>query len=132
MKKIIKDFEYVAIDFTIVLLIYSLINVRLSIGNMYVLELFGVVVTAFVIWNLVGKIRFKSYIGFWAAEYAAMYVLIIAGGLALKWYDFTVRNMVIISIEFLLTMGVITYVIVRKEKIECEEINELIKERGLI
>ena len=132
MKKIIKDFEYVAIDFTIVLLIYSLINVRFSIGNMYVLELFGMVVAAFVIWNLVGKIRFKSYIGFWMAEYAAMYVLIIAGGLALKWYYFTVRNMVIISIEFLLTMGVITYVIVRKEKIECEEINEMIKERGLI
>ncbi len=131
MKKIIKDFQYVAIDFTIVLLIYSLINVRFSIGNMYVLELFGVVVAAYIIWNLVGKIRFKSYIVFWAGEYVAMYILIIAGGLALKWYDFTVRNMMVISGEFLLTMGVITYVLVRKEKIECEEINELIRERGL-
>lgn len=131
MKKIIKDFEYVAIDFTVVLLIYSLINVRFSIGNMYVLELFGVVVAAFVIWNLVGKIRFKSYIGFWMAEYAAMYVLIIVGGLALKWYDFAVRNMVVISGEFIVTMAVITYVLVKKEKIECDEINELIKERGL-
>lgn len=131
MKKIIKDFEYVAIDFTLVLLIYSLINVRFSIGNMYVLELFGVVVAAFVIWNLVGKIRFKSYIGFWMAEYAAMYVLIIVGGLALKWYDFAVRNMVVISGEFVVTMAVITYVLVKKEKIECDEINELIKERGL-
>lgn len=131
MKKIIKDFEYVAIDFTLVLLIYSLINVRFSIGNMYVLELFGVVVAAFVIWNLVGKIRFKSYIGFWMAEYAAMYVLIIVGGLALKWYDFAVRNMVVISGEFIVTMAVITYVLVKKEKIECDEINELIKERGL-
>lgn len=131
MKKIIKDFEYVAIDFTVVLLIYSLINVRFSIGNMYVLELFGVVVAAFVIWNLVGKIRFKSYIGFWMAEYAAMYVLIIVGGLALKWYDFAVRNMVVISGEFVVTMAVITYVLVKKEKIECDEINELIKERGL-
>lgn len=120
-----------AIDFTVVLLIYSLINVRFSIGNMYVLELFGVVVAAFVIWNLVGKIRFKSYIGFWMAEYAAMYVLIIVGGLALKWYDFAVRNMVVISGEFVVTMAVITYVLVKKEKIECDEINELIKERGL-
>ena len=84
---------------------------------------------AYIIWNLVGKIRFKSYIGFGAGEYVAMYVLVIVGGLALEWYDFTVSNMVIISIEFLLTMGVITYMIVRKEKIECEEINELIKER---
>lgn len=131
MKKIIKDFQYVAIDFTVVLLIYSLINIRLFIGNMYVLELFGMVVAAYIIWNLVGKIKFKSYIGFWAAEYAAMYVLIIVGGLVLKWYDFTVRNMMIISGEFLLTMGVITYVLVRKEKIECDEINELIRERGL-
>ena len=131
MKKIIKGFQYVAIDFTVVLLIYSLINVRFSIGNMYVLELFGVVMVAFVIWNLVGKIRFKSYIGFWMAEYAAMYVLIIVGGLALKWYDFTVWNIVVISGEFIVTMGVITYVLVKKEKIECDEINELINERGL-
>ena len=46
MKTIIKNFEYVAIDFTLVLLIYSIINIKFYTGNVYILELFGVVAAA--------------------------------------------------------------------------------------
>ena len=37
MKTIIKNFEYVAIDFTLVLLIYSIINIKFYTGNVYIL-----------------------------------------------------------------------------------------------
>ena len=38
-------------------------------------------------------------------------------------------NVIILSIEFIVTIAVITYVLVKKERIECDEINELINER---
>ena len=125
MKTIIKNFEYVAIDFTLVLLISSIINT----GNVYILELFGIVAAAVCIWNIIGKINFKSYIGFYSIEYLAMYAVTIGGVFALKWYDFTMSNVIILSIEFIVTIAVITYVLVKKERIECDEINELINER---
>ena len=125
MKTIIKNFEYVAIDFTLVLLIYSIINIKFYTGNV----LFGVVAAAVCIWNIIGKINFKSYIGFFSIEYLAMYAVTIGGVFALKWYDFTMSNVIILSIEFIVTIAVITYVLVKKERIECDEINELINER---
>ena len=57
MKTIIKNFEYVAIDFTLVLLIYSIINIKFYTGNVYILELFGIVAAAVCIWNIIGKIN---------------------------------------------------------------------------
>ena len=129
MKTIIKKFEYVAIDFTLVLLIYSIINIKFYTGNVYILELFGIVAAAVCIWNIIGKINFKSYIGFFSIEYLAMYAVTIGGVFALKWYDFTMSNVIILSIEFIVTIAVITYVLVKRERIECDEINELINER---
>ena len=58
-----------------------------------------------------------------------MYAVTIGGVFALKWYDFTMSNVIILSIEFIVTIAVITYVLVKKERIECDEINELINER---
>lgn len=64
MKTIIKNFEYVAIDFTLVLLISSIINIKFYTGNVYILELFGVVAAAVCIWNIIGKINFKVILDF--------------------------------------------------------------------
>ena len=61
-----------------------------------------------------------------------MYAVTIGGVFALKWYDFTMSNVIILSIEFIVTIAVITYVLVKKERIECDEINELINERKKI
>ena len=58
-----------------------------------------------------------------------MYAVTIGGVFALKWDDFTMSNVIILSIEFIVTIAVITYVLVKKERIECDEINELINER---
>lgn len=58
-----------------------------------------------------------------------MYAVTTGGVFALKWYDFTMSNVIILSIEFIVTIAVITYVLVKKERIECDEINELINER---
>ena len=45
-----------------------------------------------------------------------MYAPTIGGVFALKWYDFTMSNVIILSIEFIVTIAVITYVLVKRKE----------------
>lgn len=107
---------------------------NLLIGNRYLdinflLQFFGFFILTELLDILLGKVPFKTYLGYFLTETILFYILLLVIGYWGYWYSFTLRSLGSISIYYMVSISFIHYYFYRVSKFKADEINRLLKER---
>ena len=134
MEKIIRTLlPSLGISFTGAVLFCCIYN--LFIGNSYLdicflLSLFGYFILIQILDVILGKVPFKTYLGYFLWEAILIYVLLLVIGYFANWYSFTFQSLCPITIYCFTATTLVHYYFYRAAKLEADEINQLLKEQN--
>lgn len=133
MEKISKIyFPSLGITFTGAILFccfYNLLTGNSFLSIYFLLQLFGFFILAELLDMILGKVSFKSYLGYFLTEAVLIYVLLLVIGYFGYWYSFTFQSLGSITLYYILAIAFIHYHFYRVSKLNADEINRLLKER---
>lgn len=110
--------------------IMTLISGSGSLSMVFVAELSAYLLSAELIEGILDQINFKSMKTYLAAEAALMYGLLLLFAYYGEWIPFYMADILKLTLAFALIMSAVHAYFYRRERINAEQINRMLKERG--
>ena len=130
MKQIFKIYiPSACITFTLTAVLTCISNLlqgNAGIYNAWFLQMFAFIVVIDVLDFVLGYINFKSYLAYFATEFVLAYIAMLGFGHLGHWFSFTLQNLVLISIIFIIVYGSVHFYFYKMSHMQAEEINNLL------
>lgn len=132
MHKIMKFyFPGTCIVFTLAMLSTTITNALygdFSDYHMYMLEILGMIILFYALDNFISKINFKTYRSYVLTGYTSMLIVYLGLGKVFGWFQFTISNIISVTIPFtLIYIGIYSYFRYMGRK-EADRINQLLNQ----
>lgn len=132
MHKIMKTyFPGTCMVFTLVMLSTIITNALygdFSDYHMYMLEILGMIILFYALDHFISKINFKTYRSYVLTGYTSMLIIYLGLGKVLGWFQFTISNIISVTIPFtLIYIGIYSYFRYMGRK-EADRINQLLNQ----
>lgn len=130
MKQILKIYiPSACITFTLTALFTctsNLLQGNTGIYNAWFLQMFVFIVAIDVLDFVLGYVNFKSYSTYFFTEFALTYIAMLCFGYLGNWFSFTLHNLVIISIIFIIVYSCVHFYFYKMSHLQADEINSLL------
>lgn len=94
--------------------------------HIYMLELLGLIILFQVLDQVIAKINFRTYKAYFITEYMVMFCAYLVAGVIFHWFNFNLKNIIVIAIPFTLIFIGIHYYFRSMFKKEADRINQLL------
>lgn len=132
MKQIFKIYiPSACITFTLTALLTCISNLlqgNVGIYNAWFLQMFAFIVVIDILDFALGNINFKSYFMYFITELVISYSAMLGFGYLGNWFSFTLYNLIIISILFLIVYGCVHFYFYKMSHMQADEINSLLRQ----
>lgn len=121
----------IAFFFTMVYIcLANLASGSLFVDIRFIIGILGFIASAEVMDALLGNINFQSYRGYFIAETAAVYILLVVFAYYGNWIDFTVPALVCMTAAYLAIMSFLHFYFYRRSKQDADQINSLLNRKS--
>lgn len=121
-----------ALTFTAVILCMSVLNLTRgyeTLSYRWILQLCGYILVVEAVDAVLGRIEFKSYMGYFLAEAVISYGGMLAFGWLGNWFSFTAGSLFTVTVMFFLIFGAVHLYFIRRAKSNADEINRMLREK---
>lgn len=96
--------------------------------HMYMLEILGMIILFYALDHFISKINFKTYRSYVLTGYTIMLIIYLGLGKVFGWFQFTISNIISVTIPFtLIYIGIYSYFRYMGRK-EADRINQLLNQ----
>lgn len=122
----------ITLTFTAVILCTSVLNLIQGYEGLsyrWILQLCGYILVVEAVDVVLGKIEFRSYLGYFLTEAVISYGCMLAFGYFGNWFSFTAGTLFTITVMFFLIFGAVHTYFFQRAKSNADEINQMLQEK---